>query len=123
MKNRSKKWVVVLGMTAVLTGGQAGFEGLTTWANQAPSGGSDGEVILDFARQPGQDGSGNNPGSGSGQTDGIRQGADPNDFSVSSPRRPQVPTTEAPVRRDIVNSFRTWLQSLLNRFAGMVRRS
>ena len=121
MKTRSKQWVVGFIMTVLLTAGQAGFDGLTTWANQAP-GGSEGEVIMDFARQPGPDGGAAHQGTG-GSTGGIRQGADPNDFSVSSPRLPQVPTTEAPARRSTMDSFRIWLQSLVNRFAGMARRS
>lgn len=122
MKTSSKQCAVVFGLTALLTAGQAGFDGLTTWANQEP-GGSESEVMLEFAREPGQDGRGGSQGSG-GQTDGIRQGADPNDFSVSSPRLPQVPTTEvAPARRSMTDSFRIWLQSLVNRMAGMVRRS
>ncbi|TPW12450.1 MAG: hypothetical protein FD129_1460 [bacterium] len=123
MNRRVKQWVVVLGMTTLLCAGQASFDGLTTWANQDP-GSSEGEANLDFARQPGQEGSGISHGSGSGQTDGIRQGADPNDFSVSSPRRPQVPTTEVPVvRPGLTDSIRTWILNLINRFAGMVRRS
>lgn len=64
---------------------------------------------------------GNGPGSDDGQTDGIRQGADPNDFSVSSPRRPVVQTT--PVERtDGLTSMRIWLQNLVQRILGVVRR-
>jgi hypothetical protein len=120
MRKRTKQWVVVLGVTTLLTAGQANLDGLTTWANETPGG--DGEVILGD-RQPGQDGSGINHGSGGGQTDGIRQGADPNDFSVSSPRQPKVPTTAAPEQRDLGSALRIWLNSLLSRFTGLVHRN
>ena len=45
MKNRSKKWLVVLGMTALLTGGQAGE--LAEWVIRW-----EGRVFLDGSRQP-----------------------------------------------------------------------
>ena len=118
MRVRSKQWVVVFAVTALLSAGPVSFDGPSSWANQAP-GGTEGEVNLDFARQPGP--GGDNHGSGGGPTDGIRPGADPNDFSVSSPRRPQVSTETVPERRIAFESIRTWLQSLVNRFAGLVR--
>ena len=108
------------GVTALLTASQANFDGLTSWANDAPGG--DGEVALGD-RRPGQDGSGINGGSGGGQTDGIRQGADPNDFSVSSPRQPKVPTSATPERRDFGSALRIWIQGLLNRFGGLAHRN
>ncbi|HEX7878527.1 MAG TPA: hypothetical protein VF720_03910 [Candidatus Eisenbacteria bacterium] len=117
MRSRSK-WVVVLGVTALLTASQASFDGLGPWANETP--GSEGEVSLGD-RRPVPDGSGN--GSGGGQTEGIRQGADPNDFSVSSPRRPNVSTSATPERRDLGSQLRIWFQAMLNRFGGLVHRN
>ena len=115
MRSRSK-WVVVFSVTALLTASQANFDGLTSWANDTPGG--EGEVSLGD-RRPVPDGS---DGSGGGPTEGIRQGADPNDFSVSSPRRPNVPTSATPERRDLGATLRIWFQSLLNRFGGLVHR-
>jgi hypothetical protein len=117
MRSRSK-WLVVFSVTALLTASQANLDGLTSWASDAP--GSEGEVVLGD-RRPDQDGSGH--GSGGGQTDGIRQGADPNDFSVSSPRQPKVPTSATAERRDFGSTLRIWFQSLLNRFAGLAHRN
>ena len=117
MRSRSK-WVVVFSVTALLTASQGNFDGLTSWANDTPGG--EGEVSLGD-RRPGQDGAGSV--NGGGPTEGIRQGADPNDFSVSSPRRPSVPTSATPERRDLGATLRTWFQSLLSRFVGLAHRN
>lgn len=90
-------------------------------ANLAPdTGNGENQVSIGDLRLPPPGGSG--PGSGDGQTDGIRQGADPNDFSVSSPRRPVLETipTERP---DTRNSLRIWFQKLVHRILGLVRRA
>ena len=122
-KIRSRKWAAVFGSTLILSAGQASIDGLATWANESP-GGSGGEVNLDFLHPPGPDGSGHQGGSGNGPTDGIRPGADPNDFSVSSPRKPLVLTTPVPERHDQNwgSAFHVWLQTLVSRLSGMLRR-
>lgn len=111
----------LVGLTFLAVLGVLVMGSIRSHANQAPDTGSgENQVSIGDLRLPPPGGPG--PGSNDGQTDGIRQGADPNDFSVSSPRRPVFETTPTE-RPDARNSLRIWVQNFVLRILGLVRRA
>lgn len=113
MFSRVQKWAGGVLFVAFLSVMVVSLAASPIRAEQAVGQG-DNEVTFDSLRLPGRgDGDPGNPG------DPIspRQGADPNDFSVSSPRPPRVDVTEVP-RIDLLQLLRTALHFWLSRLAG-----
>lgn len=120
MSQMKCRWFGSAGLTLLVVLGALLVGSTSSRANQAPdTDGGENSVSIGDLRLPPP--GGNGPGSDDGATDGIRQGADPNDFSVSSPRRPVVQTNPTE-RTDGLTSLRLWVQNLVHRILGIVRR-
>ena len=115
MSSRVQKWASEVFFAALLATAVVGFMAAPLRAEVAP-GQADNEMTYDSLRLPGP---GDRDPGDTGDPIGPRQGADPNDFSVSSPRPPDV-NVEPVARFDLLQWLRTALHFWLSRLVGPI---
>lgn len=116
MSSRVHRWASEASLVVLLSVVMVGFCHSPIRAEAAP-GQDENEMSYDSLRLPGP--GEKDPGDDPGDPIGPRQGADPNDFSVSSPRPPQAQVTEVP-RFDLLQLLRTVLHFWLSRLVGPI---